>query len=207
MSQIENYECLTRSIGGGLSRQFFTDLYLAASTGANGIPAILKGLNGQKLINMIQHYLARSHRNIWKNCSAFIVQIGLGLSCLASIFYYICTDKIESAVPCLTMVDVSYHQTQRDPTVFNPHSQNYPPLKKVPLAPFSPLLIVSIYCRLKTNSIHIADWIEKLWWSKGFDAQVNIYLTFAMLVNIEIDPVYQAWLFDAFSDYHYLIML
>ena len=55
--------------------------------------------------------------------------------------------------------------------------------------------------------MHIDDWIEKLWWSKGFDAQVNIYLTFAMLVNIEIDPVYQAWLFDAFSDYHYLIML
>ena len=139
MNQIENYEWVRRSTGGGLSRQFFTDLYLAASTGANGIPAILKGLNGQKLINIIQHYLARSHRNIWKNFSAFIVKIGLGLSCLASaIFYYICTDKIESAVPCLTMAEVSYHQTRRDPTVFNPYSQKYPPLKKFPLAPFSP---------------------------------------------------------------------
>ena len=48
--------CVRRSNGqtginnGGLSRQFFTDLFLAASAGANGILALLKGWNGQTLI-------------------------------------------------------------------------------------------------------------------------------------------------------------
>ena len=35
---------------GGLSRQFFTDLFLVASTGANGFPALSEEWNGQKLI-------------------------------------------------------------------------------------------------------------------------------------------------------------
>ena len=35
---------------GGLSRQFFTDLFLAASAGANKIPALPEGSNGAKLI-------------------------------------------------------------------------------------------------------------------------------------------------------------
>ena len=35
---------------GGLSRQFFTNLFLAASAGTNEIPALPEGSNGEKLI-------------------------------------------------------------------------------------------------------------------------------------------------------------
>ena len=62
---------------GGLPRQFFTDLFLATSTGANGIPAFL------------DEYCRFS----------IIVQTGLCFSCLAcSICYYICSGITESAV-------------------------------------------------------------------------------------------------------------
>ena len=62
---------------------FFTDSLLGTSTDANGIPALLEGWNGRKLIaynpticrfNLIETFgkiVARS-----------IVQTGLGLSCL-----------------------------------------------------------------------------------------------------------------------------
>ena len=35
---------------GGLSRKFFTDMFLAASTDKNEFPALPEGWNGQKLI-------------------------------------------------------------------------------------------------------------------------------------------------------------
>ena len=44
------YEKQVGIVAGGLCRQFFTDLFLAASAGANGIPALLEGWSGQKLI-------------------------------------------------------------------------------------------------------------------------------------------------------------
>ena len=46
------------------------------------------------------------------------------------------------------------------------------------------------YLLLTNNkqSIYFDDWIKKLW-SKGCNAQVGIYLTFAMKMKIGIDPV------------------
>ena len=107
---------------GGLSRQFFTDLFLAASTGANRIPALLEDWNGQKLI---------AYNPIICSCDLIetfgkivahsIAQTGLGLSCLGyAIYYYICTGKIESAVPYLTIAEVPCHQTKEYLTQVQP---------------------------------------------------------------------------------------
>ena len=81
---------------GRLSRQFFTDLLLAASTGANGIPALLEGWNGQKLIAYNPAICSCDLiETFGKIVAHSIVQTGLGLSCLAyAIYYYICTGKI-----------------------------------------------------------------------------------------------------------------
>ena len=92
----------------GLSRQFFTDLFLAASTGTNEVPALLEGWNKQKLIaynpTICSCDLIGSFGKIVAHS---IVQTGLDLSCLEyAIYYYICTGKIESAVPYLTIAEV-----------------------------------------------------------------------------------------------------
>ena len=99
---------------GGMSRQFFTDLFLAASTGANGIPGLLEGWNGQKLIAYNSKICSCDLIEIFgKIVGHSIVQTGLGLSCLAyTIYYYICTSKIENAVPYLTIAEVPCHQTK-----------------------------------------------------------------------------------------------
>ena len=99
---------------GGLSRQFFTDLLLAASTGANGIQALLEGWNGQKLIAYNPTICSCDLiETFGKIVAHSVVQTSLGLSCLAyAIYYYICTGKIESAVPYLTIAEVPYHQTK-----------------------------------------------------------------------------------------------
>ena len=99
---------------GGLSRQFFTGLFLAASTGANEIPALFEGWNGQKLDaynpKMCSCDLIETFGKIVAHS---IVQTGLGLSCQAyAIYYYICTDKIESALPYHTIAEVPCHQTK-----------------------------------------------------------------------------------------------
>ena len=99
---------------GGLSRQFFTDLFLAASTGTNEVPALLEGWNKQKLIaynpTICSCDLIGSFGKIVAHS---IVQTGLDLSCLEyAIYYYICTGKIESAVPYLTKAEVPCHQTK-----------------------------------------------------------------------------------------------
>ena len=51
-------------------------------------------------------------------------------------------------------------------------------------------LVKPEYLLLTNNkqSIYFDDWIKKLW-SKGCNAQVGIYLTFAMKMKIGIDPV------------------
>ena len=99
---------------GGLSRQFFTDLLLAASTGANGIQALLEGWNGQKLIAYNPTICSCDLiETFGKIVAHSVVQTSLGLSCLAyAIYYYICTGKIESAVPYLTIAKVPCHQTK-----------------------------------------------------------------------------------------------
>ena len=45
---------------GGMSRQFFTDLFLAASTGANGIPGLLF-LLGEFLVERKYHVIKVNH--------------------------------------------------------------------------------------------------------------------------------------------------
>ena len=99
---------------GGLSRQLFTDLFLAGSTGAKGIPALLEGWNGQKSIAYNPTICSCDLiETFGKIVAHSVVQTGLGLSFLAyAIYYYICTGKIESAVPYLTIAEVPCHQTK-----------------------------------------------------------------------------------------------
>ena len=98
---------------GGLFRQFFTDLFLVAYTGANGFPALSEGWNGQKLIAYNPAICSCDPIETGKILTYSVVQAGLGLSCLASaIYYYICTGKIESAVPYLTIAEIPCHQTK-----------------------------------------------------------------------------------------------
>ena len=93
---------------GGLSRQFFTDLFLAASTGVNGIPSLLKGGNGQTLIAYNPTICSCDLiETFWKIVAHSIVQTGLGLSCLAYALYYeIFTCKIKSTVLYFTVAEV-----------------------------------------------------------------------------------------------------
>ena len=95
---------------GGLPRQFFTDLFLAAFTGASGIP-LLKGWNGQTLIAYNPTICSCDLiETFGKIVAHSIVQTDLGLSCLAyAICYYIITGKIESAVPYLNIAEVPCH--------------------------------------------------------------------------------------------------
>ena len=48
------------------------------------------------------------------------------------------------------------------------------------------------------------DYRRKKLWSKGFNVQINIYVTFATKIKIGIGPVCHVWLFDTFRYYHNL---
>ena len=75
---------------GGLSRQFFTDLFLAASTDANGIPALLEGWDGQKFIAYNPTIFSCDLiETFGKIVAHSIVQTDLGLSCPAYAIYSI----------------------------------------------------------------------------------------------------------------------
>ena len=108
---------------GRMSRHFFIDLFLAASTGANEIPVLLKGWNGQKLTGYNPTiYSCDLIETFGKVVAHSIVFTGLGLSCLAYAVY-ICIGKIESAVPYLVIAEATCQQTKEclNQTIFFPH--------------------------------------------------------------------------------------
>ena len=119
--------CVRRSNGqtgidnGGLSRQFFTDFFLAASAGANGILALLKGWNGQTLIaynpTIYSCDVTKTFGKSWhiQQCRLawFCLALVLSLFCLVfAIYYYICTGKIKISVTYLTIAEVPCQETK-----------------------------------------------------------------------------------------------
>ena len=108
------YDGQARIDARGLSRQFFTDLFMVSSTAAYEIPALLERWNGQKLIAYNPAICSCDLIETFQKITAHsIMQTDLGLSCLIyAIYYYICTGKIEIAVPYLTIAEVPYHQSK-----------------------------------------------------------------------------------------------
>ena len=108
------YDGQARIDARGLPRQFFTDLFMVSSTAAYEILALLERWNGQKLIAYNPAICSCDLIETFQKITAHsIMQTDLGLSCLIyAIYYYICTGKIEIAVPYLTIAEVPYHQSK-----------------------------------------------------------------------------------------------
>ena len=103
----------------------------------------LEGWNGQKSIAYNPTICSCDLiETFGKIVAHSIVQTGLGLSCLAyAIYYYICTGKIESAVPYLTIAEVPCHKTKEYLTqvqaiYFSFHNFNEKYSKKIYLKPW-----------------------------------------------------------------------
>lgn len=95
-----------------MSRHSFIDLFLAAFTGVNEIPVLLKGWNGHKLTGYNPTiYSCDLIETFGKVVAHSIVLTGLGLSYLAYAVY-ICIGKIESTVPYLVIAEATCQQTK-----------------------------------------------------------------------------------------------